>query len=116
MSTGNQEFLADGSVRWILSTEERQSIASLLGTEENTLANVRGNIMNRARATCSCGKHSGLDDLVQNATAAGIHTKDFMLKVLIDGPQEESPAHGLQCSNCSKDFDGLFRWAGFWED
>lgn len=69
--------------------------------------------MRQERACCkSCGKYSGLDDLVHNALSIGVHCKDFMLDVLINGPQAESPAHALSCSSCGETFDGWFEWAG----
>ncbi|KAF3279133.1 hypothetical protein TWF970_004239 [Orbilia oligospora] len=110
-ATENQEFISGGGVRWILTGEERASITSALGIEAHIIDHVRGNVMTRERSVCSgCGKHSGLDDLVHNAIMAGVHDGAFILKVLVDGPQSRSPTHGLQCSHCSENFDGVYDW------
>ncbi|KAF3111411.1 hypothetical protein TWF102_007079 [Orbilia oligospora] len=110
MST-NQEFLSSGGVRWLLTDEERTSIATLLDVEESTISHISGNIMNRPRATCTgCGKHSGLDDMVHNAVEAGIHSNAFVLNVLVKGPHAKSPAHGLKCSRCDSEYEGLWNW------
>ncbi|KAF3316699.1 hypothetical protein TWF173_001363 [Orbilia oligospora] len=114
MSTNsNQEFLSSGGVRWLLTDEERTSIATLLDVEESTISHISGNIMNRARATCtSCGKYSGLDDMVHNAVEAGIHSNAFVLNVLVNGPHSKSPDHGLKCLRCDSEYEGLFGWYG----
>lgn len=68
--------------------------------------------MNRERETCKdCGKQSGLDDLVHNAMGLQIHSADFMLDVLRNGPKNGSPAHELMCSGCGQMFKGAFYWA-----
>ncbi len=71
--------------------------------------------MDRVRESCKCcGKPSGLDDLVQNALSLKIHSANFMLGILRNGPENESPGHELRCSGCEEMFDGMFRWAGEW--
>ncbi|KAF3215334.1 hypothetical protein TWF191_009313 [Orbilia oligospora] len=110
MST-NQESLSSCGVRWLLTDEERTSIATLLAVEEPTISHISGNIMNRARTTCTgCGKHSRLDDMVHNAVEAGIHSSAFVLNVLVNGPHAKSPAHGLRCSRCDSEYEGLWSW------
>ncbi|KAB8253575.1 RBP protein [Aspergillus pseudonomiae] len=96
--------------RWILSEAERAHIASLLKTETDAIT-IRGNIMTQERRVCAhCGKHSGLDDLVHNALALGIHSDGFMLDVLQHGPKNTSPPHNLLCSNCGEQHEGTFLW------
>ncbi|KAE8339053.1 hypothetical protein BDV24DRAFT_165812 [Aspergillus arachidicola] len=96
--------------RWILSDAERTHIASLLKTGTDAIT-LRGNIMAQERRVCAhCGKYSGLDDLVHNALALGIHSDDFMLDVLQHGPKNPSPPHNLFCSNCGEQHDGTFYW------
>ncbi|KAG8978757.1 hypothetical protein FRB94_003039 [Tulasnella sp. JGI-2019a] len=95
--------------RWILTDVERTHIASLLNIEESEITK-EGNIMGQDRAQCTCGKYSGLDDLVHNALNLGVHCKNFMLNVLTNGPQGPSPAHDLSCSNCGEMYAGKFFW------
>ncbi|KAB8078974.1 hypothetical protein BDV29DRAFT_152357 [Aspergillus leporis] len=95
--------------RWILSDAERAHIASMFKTNTEAIT-LRGNIMGQERRVCaSCGKHSVLDDLVQNALALGIHSDHFMLDVLQHGPKNPSPPHDLLCSNCAG-LDGICWW------
>ncbi|KAK6526065.1 hypothetical protein TWF281_011104 [Arthrobotrys megalospora] len=111
MSNEMQELLPGGSVRWVLSKEERQSIAESLDIEEHTFSKLKGNIMTRTREACQeCGKLSGLDDFIQNAMEMGVHSRDFIIDVLHHGPQAASPAHGLQCSKCGEHFEGVWAW------
>ncbi|KAK6513135.1 hypothetical protein TWF506_009301 [Arthrobotrys conoides] len=111
MSSLEQETITEGAVLWFLTDDERTSIANSLDVEKSTLLDLKGNVMNRARATCTgCGKHSGLDDMVHNAVEAGIHSNTFVLDVLVNGPQSMSPAHGLKCSRCDSEYEGLWRW------
>ncbi|KAF8451469.1 hypothetical protein BDZ91DRAFT_686919 [Kalaharituber pfeilii] len=101
--------------KWLLTGEELAHIAELLNVDSSALNINEGNIMNRERAACnSCGKFSGLDDLVHNALARGIHTPNFIIDVLQNGPQNQSPGHEIQCSKCGEMFYGSFRWAGRW--
>ncbi|KAF7590131.1 hypothetical protein BBP40_003244 [Aspergillus hancockii] len=96
--------------RWVLSDAERAHITSMLKTNTETIT-LHGNIMAQERRVCaSCGKYSGLDDLVHNALALGIHSDSFMLDVLRIGPRNPSPPHDLLCSNCGELHDGAFWW------
>ncbi|KAF8465519.1 hypothetical protein BDZ91DRAFT_658975 [Kalaharituber pfeilii] len=96
--------------KWLLTDEELAHIAEMLNVDSSAITN-EGNIMNRERAACkSCGKFSGLDDLVHNALARGIHTPEFMVHVLQNGPRNQSPGHEIQCSRCGEMFDGTFFW------
>ncbi|KAK0749002.1 hypothetical protein B0T18DRAFT_487030 [Schizothecium vesticola] len=107
----DQEVLQNGGVRWILTGDERQHIATLLGVEESTIAHIRGNIMNVCRMTCTkCQKRSGLDDMIHNAIGQGIHNKEFMVDVLVNGPKRSSPEHPLDCSRCSERFEKSCTW------
>ncbi|KAK6357580.1 hypothetical protein TWF718_001888 [Orbilia javanica] len=106
-----EEVLAEGGVRWILSNEEREHIGKLLDVEASTFGNVKGNVMNRSRVACKkCGKLSGLDDLVYGGVGLGVHTKGLMIDTLLHGPSGASPAHALDCSRCSEQFEGVFLW------
>ncbi|KAB8230529.1 RBP protein [Aspergillus alliaceus] len=96
--------------RWVLSDTERTHIASMLKTDATSIT-LRGNIMGQARRVCTnCGKHSGLDDLVHNALALGVHSDAFMLDILQNGPNNPSPAHALLCSNCGEQHERGFYW------
>ncbi|KAG8852022.1 hypothetical protein FRB96_008940 [Tulasnella sp. 330] len=96
--------------RWILTPVERAHIASLLNVDASIITN-EGNTMAQDRVCCkSCGKYSGLDDLIHNALSTGVHCKEFMLDVLTNGTQAKSPAHSLSCSNCGKNYEGSFWW------
>ncbi|KAG9029086.1 hypothetical protein FRB95_005735 [Tulasnella sp. JGI-2019a] len=95
--------------RWILTDVERTHIASLLDIDASEITN-EGNTMHQDRAQCTCGKYSGLDDLIHNALNLGVHCRSFMLDVLINGPQGSSPAHDLSCSHCGQMYAGKFWW------
>ncbi|EPS42479.1 hypothetical protein H072_3582 [Dactylellina haptotyla CBS 200.50] len=111
----HDEQSTEYGVRWILTETERESIASILDIDKSVLEGMEGNVMNRSRATCSgCGKRSGLDDMVHNANQLGVHDKQFMVDVLVNGPKALSPAHAMDCSECGGTFDGLFHWEGYW--
>lgn len=108
------EPLSNGAYIWHLTPQEREHISSMLDLEGWNV-NRSTNRMNRNRAICtSCGKHSGLDDLVQNALKLQIHSKDFIKNVLRNGPERESPNHLLQCSRCGEMSKGEFGWD--WKD
>ncbi|KAF8461493.1 hypothetical protein BDZ91DRAFT_699495 [Kalaharituber pfeilii] len=99
--------------KWLLTGEELAHIAEMLNVDSSTII-IQGNIMNRERDACkSCGKFSGLDDLVHNALARGIHTPKFIVDVLQNGPKNNSPGHEIQCSKCGEMFDGSFSWRAF---
>ncbi|KAI9778294.1 MAG: hypothetical protein M1835_004971 [Candelina submexicana] len=104
------ERVGTDGYRWLMTDKERNHIASLLKTDTSAIS-LRGNIMGQERKVCkSCGKHSGLDDLVHNALSLGIHSKAFMLDVLQNGPKQNSPEHELQCSTCGEMFEGMVGW------
>ncbi|KAL4899964.1 hypothetical protein BDW74DRAFT_183280 [Aspergillus multicolor] len=85
------ERIAEGNYRWLLTPKERSHIASLLNCDINRIT-LHGNIMEQDRQQCAnCGKHSGLNDLVDNAMAKGVHSPDFMLGVLGEWPEEQEP-------------------------
>ena len=49
-----------------------------------------------------CDKLSGFDDFVHNALADGVHSKDFIIKVMETKRDENpSPPHELRCMNCN---------------
>ncbi|KAI9702405.1 MAG: hypothetical protein M1836_000884 [Candelina mexicana] len=99
--------------RWLLTSTERNHIGQLFNAAPSTIP-TRGNVLTREREMCKhCGKHSGLDDFVHNALSLQIHSADFMLEILRNGPDKESPGHELRCSGCGEMFDGLFQWAGY---
>ncbi|KAJ4151586.1 hypothetical protein LMH87_012276 [Akanthomyces muscarius] len=102
--------LGDQGYCWVLTDTERAHIATMLETDVSEI-NLRGNVMDKERFACeSCGKHSGLDDLVHNALYGGVHSIPFMLGVLVDGPHGESPAHELVCSRCTTKHKHSARW------
>ncbi|KAF3085924.1 hypothetical protein TWF569_009636 [Orbilia oligospora] len=106
-----EEIMAEGGVRWILSHEEREHLGELLDVDASTFDNLKGNIMNRSRMACKkCGKLSGLDDIVHGAVELGVHTKGLMIHTLVHGPAGGSPAHAVDCSRCSEQFEGVFLW------
>ena len=69
--------------------------------------------MMRERNVCSCGKHSGLDDLVLSAMDREIHGRGFMLDILRGGAKENSPTHFISCSGCGAMHDGGFGCYGY---
>lgn len=74
--------------------------------------------MSRDRQTCqTCGKHSGLDDLVHSAMTTGVHSTNFMLDILQNGPRPgaESAPHCIICSNCGDQFGDDPNWSLNWK-
>ncbi|KAG8879006.1 hypothetical protein FRB98_005868 [Tulasnella sp. 332] len=108
----NTELVTDGdnvAYIWVLTPLERAHIASLLGVDASIIR--KGPFMAQERTSCqSCGKYSGLDDLVHSALSAGIHCKDFILDVLVNGTEAEGPARTMICSTCKESFKGEFHW------
>ncbi|KAL4882792.1 hypothetical protein BJY04DRAFT_186055 [Aspergillus karnatakaensis] len=82
---------------------------------------IKGNKMVQDREICStCAKPSGLDDLVQDALALGIHSRAFMLEILQHGAKNENPGREVNCSSCGERFKEVFWWkntspGGGWE-
>ncbi len=69
--------------------------------------------MTRPRETCAhCGKRSGLDDIVSNAIDQGVHSKNWMIDGLVNGPPDngKSVPHKVNCSGCATRFTGTFAW------
>ncbi|KAB8217653.1 hypothetical protein BDV33DRAFT_206160 [Aspergillus novoparasiticus] len=96
-----------------MTSQERAHIAGSLDIDESTIPR-RGNVMMRERAVCtSCGKHSGLDDLVHSALDCGIHGRTYMLDILQNGAKENSPKHYITCSGCGTLHDGGFGCYGY---
>ena len=59
--------------------------------------------------------------MAHNAFELGVHGKEFMLEVLVNGPKRSSPAHSIDCSRCSERFEGMCTWhndesCGSWWD
>ncbi|KAF8453704.1 hypothetical protein BDZ91DRAFT_668483 [Kalaharituber pfeilii] len=108
--------MPDGAYhKWLLTGEEIAHVAEMLNIDSSAIT-IDGNIMNRERAACkSCGKFSGMDDLVNNALARGIHNPEFIIEVLKNGPKNQSPGHEIQCSKCGEMFDGSFSWGPWGE-
>ena len=124
--------LNDGFHRWILTDDEKEHIGDLLGINGMISAllstspspfcgiahkpivsdiAIHGTVMNRKRVVCkTCGKFSGLDDLVHNAKHMNIHGVRFMCDVLKNGPKGVSPLHTIWCSQCGEEHDGVFGW------
>ncbi|RAQ44590.1 hypothetical protein AFGD_008066 [Aspergillus flavus] len=99
--------------RWIMTSQERAHIAGLLDTDESTIPR-GGNVIMRERAVCtSCGKHSGLDDLVHSALDRGIHGRTYMLDIPQNGAKENSPKHYITCSGCGTLHDRGFGCYGY---
>ncbi|QMW25646.1 hypothetical protein F9C07_1335 [Aspergillus flavus] len=96
-----------------MTSQERAHIAGLLDTDESTIPR-GGNVIMRERAVCtSCGKHSGLDDLVHSALDRGIHGRTYMLDILQNGAKENSPKHYITCSGCGTLHDRGFGCYGY---
>ncbi|KAF3938920.1 hypothetical protein ABW19_dt0200723 [Dactylella cylindrospora] len=105
-----EEVVGPDAIKWITTNEERESIAQALDIDASLFAHRDGNVMAQHREQCSCGKYSGLDDLVHDALKLGVHSKQFMADVLVNGPSGPSPAHGLNCSKCGNMFTSVFHW------
>lgn len=74
---------------------------------------LRGSKFNQQRMECAkCGKHSGLDDLIHNALAQGMHSKEFMVDILKHGTKGSgtSSAHAINCSTCGEQFAEAIDW------
>ncbi|KAK6356761.1 hypothetical protein TWF718_001103 [Orbilia javanica] len=111
-STIDEVPLGDGSSsRWIMTDQERNSIARMLNVDDATAAKMKGHPMTRSRMTCkTCGKRSGVDDLVYSAQAIGVHSNEFMIDVLFNGPHGQNPSHAFDCSTCGTTFEGVVGW------
>ncbi|KAJ6256504.1 hypothetical protein Dda_8366 [Drechslerella dactyloides] len=99
----------EGGTCWLLSDTERSSIAGLLDVEGSA---IYGDvIMIQPRKTCpGCSKRSGLDDMVHNAMALGIHSKAFLVNILLDKESNQDvPPRRVNCSRCNE-FIGVFQW------
>ncbi|EPS39807.1 hypothetical protein H072_6337 [Dactylellina haptotyla CBS 200.50] len=106
----DEEIVSAGS-RWIMTEEERTHIASILNLDDITAAGMTAHNMSRSRMTCkSCGKRSGLDDLVSSADKMGIHSHEFMVDVIFNGPHGSNPMHAVDCSSCGDTFEGVVGW------
>ncbi|KAL4745797.1 hypothetical protein BDW72DRAFT_207882 [Aspergillus terricola var. indicus] len=104
------ELTSDGAYRWIITPEERAHIARLLDCDASTISR-QATLMAQDRQVCEgCGKYSGLDDLIQNALSLGVHSAEFMLDVLTNGPRNNSPGHELLCSSCGVKHSETFYW------
>ncbi|KAK6517066.1 hypothetical protein TWF506_006944 [Arthrobotrys conoides] len=100
--------------RWIMTDAERDSIVKMLDIDEVDAAQMTSHNMTRGRMTCkSCGKRSGIDDMVHSAQALGIHSKEFMVDVLIYGPHGQNPSHAFDCSKCGTTFEGVADWRAY---
>ncbi|KAK4232698.1 hypothetical protein C8A03DRAFT_39709, partial [Achaetomium macrosporum] len=78
---------------WILTDTERAHISDMLDVDISELT-LRDNITNSSAPSTvdrGCGKYTGLDDLVHNASYAGIHSAAFIVNVLVNGPGRPSP-------------------------
>ncbi|KAK6333782.1 hypothetical protein TWF730_003965 [Orbilia blumenaviensis] len=100
--------------RWIMTNEERNSVAKQLNLDDTLAAKMKGHYMNGERMTCqSCGKRSGVDDMVSSAHAMGVHAKDFMVDVLFNGVHGPNPNHAFDCSKCGTTFEGVRAWLAY---
>ncbi|KAL4961054.1 RBP protein [Aspergillus stella-maris] len=99
-----------GGFRWIITPEERAHIGSLLDCHGSDISRPATLMVQDHKICTGCGKHSGLDDLIQNALSLGIHSASFMLDVLQNGPKKDSPAHELFCSRCGVKHSEMFLW------
>ncbi|GKZ27364.1 hypothetical protein AbraIFM66951_004822 [Aspergillus brasiliensis] len=116
---------------WMLSDTERSHIAQMLNVDsKETLAKTKinnivtysfgtaseitlsGTYMKQDREICrTCGKYMGLDDLVHNAKYGSVHSPDFMLDILRNGPKSgETFPHIVFCSRCTTQFQALAWW------
>ena len=76
----------------------------MLGVDFKTF-DIGGTLVMQAPVQCEkCGKRSGFDDFVHEALTTGIHTKEFILRMLNkwgNGDRRASPPHQLRCMNCN---------------
>ncbi|KAK6509781.1 hypothetical protein TWF481_004510 [Arthrobotrys musiformis] len=99
---------------WIMTTEERSSIAKMLDLDDDNAAKMKAHNMSRDRMTCqTCGKRSGVDDIVHSAQALGVHSTEFMVDVLMNGPKGQNPSHAFDCSQCGTTFEGVADWRAY---
>ncbi|KAL4794199.1 hypothetical protein BDV19DRAFT_390474 [Aspergillus venezuelensis] len=101
---------ADGEYyKWNLTPKERAHMVSMLGCSADHIT-LKSSHIEQDRETCSCcGKPTGLDDLVHNALAQGMHFTEFIADVLHNGPKNGSPAHVIHCSGCGTKFGQMHK-------
>ena len=76
---------------WDIDEAEEGRLSALLGTDFRRF-NIGGTRLDGPRLECEiCGKGSGFDDFVHNALADGIHSKEFVIRVL----EEKFAVHDL---------------------
>ncbi|KAL5383631.1 hypothetical protein DPSP01_005739 [Paraphaeosphaeria sporulosa] len=101
----NPKDIPEGVHYWPIDDAEADRLSKLLNIDFRSL-NILGTFVKAPKATCEgCGKRSGLEDFVDNALKANIHTREWMVDVLKKGGHNASPAHDLQCANCETKFE-----------
>ncbi|KAL4898861.1 hypothetical protein BDW74DRAFT_184285 [Aspergillus multicolor] len=55
-------------------------------------------------------ERSHIADMLEVQVYMGIHSKEFMLDVLANGPRGPSPKHTVYCSGCTRQFDNEAWW------
>ncbi|KAL6299801.1 hypothetical protein BKA93DRAFT_829578 [Sparassis latifolia] len=102
---------------WYIDDAESRHLSDLLGTDFGRLR-IKGVLLSKPKMQCeNCGKHTGLDDIVHNALQDGVHSKEFMIKVLEDRTSHPSSGHVIRCSGagCGRAYDEPPpRWTRDW--
>ncbi|EQB58695.1 hypothetical protein CGLO_01025 [Colletotrichum gloeosporioides Cg-14] len=103
-----------GLICWMLSDTERAHILMISPCEEATFSTRTGFVFSRERDVCTgCGKHSGIDDLIDTALKMKVHSAEFIVDSVLTG--KPSPlAHSIDCSSCGKKHEGNFFWPPVW--
>jgi hypothetical protein len=108
---------------WEIDAAETERLSQLLGTDFSRFG-LRATRLDGPKAHCDgCGKLSGFDDFVHNALADGIHSKEFIIKVVQSkNPHNPSPPHELRCMSCGisykekRGWTSAVGWADFIKD
>jgi len=95
------EAISEGYFYWEIDTLEEQRLSALLNVDFHSL-DVPGTFVNIPKWDCpECAKQSGLDDFVATALDDGIHTKEFIIRALVEDIPNNSRPHSLRCAVCS---------------
>ncbi|KAF5647999.1 RBP [Fusarium sp. NRRL 52700] len=94
----------NGTYKWPIYDDEEVRLTEMLGTDFKKF-DIGGTLVMQPPLHCEqCGKRSGFDDFVHEALTDGIHSTDFILRILHGLGSENvraSPPHRLRCMNCN---------------
>ena len=104
LKTYDPSNLPEGVYHWPIDKDMTARVSKMLDFDFASLG-IKGTYVLCPLLKChSCGKTSGLDDFIYGALKVGIHNVSFMVKALVEGVENKSPAHKLWCSGCGEVF------------